>query len=359
MEGTYTHVVARHPIYMESKGPACSSASVFSSVYAFPRLIVPHDRFKPELAMRCERPGRPPLSFEWKSFPQEGFDALAQTTLGQLQDSFFRSSSWIFYAQPPWGLAALACASALVMVFAAELVGVLHFSVYAGACNVGDAVYNHHVDTLENSVVISHEKPVDLEAAIFTCCPDVGARVQWTMSPVDGFFFKVLRYDLYAEEVSLVCPLPRGHNWRRLHSVYQHYGRCAVADPKTLTRAPGLPPALVPARLLYGEFQVAVQLPFLPNVRQAENLDELDDHQRQLIVDALLFLLQQGLIYTDLRAPNVLVREGEAFLIDYDDLEIVQGSLELPLAKVLAECKEGATIWQQVLKSYGSLGLPA
>lgn len=349
-EGTYTHRVARHPTYMENAGSGCASATVFPSVYHLPRLIQPSERSKPELSMRCSTPCRPPLSFEWKSFPSEGIEELSQTTVAQLEYSYFRASNWIFYAHPPWGLSSLASASALAIVFVAEMVGVLHFSVYAGACSVGDAVYNQHIAMLESQV--ASVPAIDLEAADLKRCPIVGARVQWTASPVNGCFFKVLRYDLYPEDPTSSRPLARSHYWRKLFSVYQAYQQLAVGEMNILSRAIGLPPALVPARMLYGEFQVAVQMPFLSETEHVSHLDILKPEQVQLVASALVFLLQHELLYTDLRAPNILTRGDEVFLIDYDDMQSLCGSEESLLdhaRRAHAECLEGANIWAQVV----------
>ncbi len=78
---------------------------------------------------------------------------------------------------------------------------------------------------------------------------------------------------------------------------------------------------------------------------------DLNPQQMQLVAVALLFLLQRGLLYTDLRAQNILTRGDEVFLIDYDDMQEISISADCDVArakKAQAESREGAQIWAQV-----------
>jgi hypothetical protein len=250
-EGNYTRGVVPHPKYMENAGASVSAKTVFPSLYEHNRLVIPHPTGKPELGMRvraASRP-RPPKSFEWKSFPNSGFEELAQATVGGILWSFF-PNSWEFYETPPFALGSLACASAICVTFCAELVGSLHFSVYAGACTVGDPQHQQLIDVLESVEVPT---PINLQKAQLQSCGVVGKKAQWTSTSFDGGFYKVLRYDF-------PCAEQRSVHWRRLFKLYKKYEQLSSEEcngPHHIPpRTASLPPALVPARLLFGEFQV-------------------------------------------------------------------------------------------------------
>jgi hypothetical protein len=252
-EGNYTSRVVLHPEYMENAGSSVFAKTVFPSLYGHNRLVIPCPTGKPELGMRvraASRP-RPPKSFEWKTFPKAGFEELAQATVGGILWSFF-PNSWEFYETPPSALGSLACASAICVTFCVELVGSLHFSVYAGACTVGDPQHQYLIKVLESVEV---RPPINLKKARLQSCGVVGNKVQWTSTSFDGGFYKVLRYNF-------PCPEQRSVHWRRLFKLYKEYEQFSSEECKGPHHIPrrteSLLPALVPARLLFGEFQVFV-----------------------------------------------------------------------------------------------------
>jgi hypothetical protein len=321
-EGNFSHHIVDHPGFMENMGASVSALTVFPRNYSatVPRLVRAFKSSKPELGMTVSEQGRgrPPLGFEWKSYDTAAFEELAQTGLGQIQSSFFVESgggqSWKFYVQPPWALSALACGSALLVVFAAEMVGMLHFHVYAGACTIGDAQYAEHVAKLMSARVVAPY--VDLRTATLKQCATVGRKVQWTSVGVDGYFYKLIRYDLFGGE-------KRSGEWRRLWSVYKAYQKLSTGGNDGMECTVTLPKALVPARMLYGEFYVAVQLPFLKDATELEALTDLTADETARIVEALAFLASNGLVYSDLRASNLVRSGGDVYLIDYDDVKEV------------------------------------
>jgi Ser/Thr protein kinase RdoA (MazF antagonist) len=64
-------------------------------------------------------------------------------------------------------------------------------------------------------------------------------------------------------------------------------------------------------------------MPFLES-REATLADLEVDHVTDAVTMPVFFLSQQGLIYVDIRAPNVLLtHDGQVRLIDYDDCAIV------------------------------------
>ena len=128
--------------------------------------------------------------------------------------------------------------------FVAELVGVLHFSIYAGACSVGSKEHKGLVEELENEATV--QPALDLGGVAFQACPTVGAKTLWTTERAFGeFFYKVTAFDLYHEKRCPQHRVDRPANWRRLCTVYEEY-----------SKLPEKPIALVDAKLLYGEYQV-------------------------------------------------------------------------------------------------------
>jgi hypothetical protein len=90
-------------------------------------------------------------------------------------------------------------------------------------------------------------------------------------------------------------------------------------------------------------------MPFLEGASNAENLDDLDATQQAAVVDALVFLARSGLIYTDLRAANVMLHGPDAFLVDYDDAQLVdQKDILEEVRQLAAESSQGGALWAQV-----------
>jgi len=116
-----------------------------------------------------------------------------------------------------------------------------------------------------------------------------------------------------------------GYQFRHLHRVYAMYAELFVGasgEPANVR-----PPALVSARLLYGAFSVLVDMPFIDGRQAREEELEQDGPVLQQLAAAIAWLARHGLLYCDLRAPNVIVADKQdtidAYLVDYDDMVIV------------------------------------
>ena len=131
----------------------------------------------------------------------------------------------------------------------------------------------------------------------------------------DPRFFKILRSDGFTE--AYFC---------RLHAVYTALAAARAAaccsDPP--------PPALLPAELLYGAGEVCVLMPWAHG-REALEGDLLEGGCAVAPVAlAIAWLARRGLLYIDVRPPNVLVEEGgggaalHVHLVDYDDMIVVE-----------------------------------
>lgn len=266
-EGSYNMTVVLHPSQMVSHGMNKTAGTILAENY--PRkpkgevkstkseikcgkLYCPSKLSKPECGAGINEVRRPPLSFEINSFQESGIEEIIQTSSGHIQASYFVTDpcglqSSIFYEEPPWGLACLACGPAVMCVFRAELVGVLHLSPYAGAFTLGSQEHLDLVKELEEAPRVS--PTVDLGTMIFQQCTVVGVRTLWTTEAVNEKFYKVIAFDLYDVHQ---CPqhwVDRPMNWRRLYHIYKKYS--LLTD---------LPEALLPARLLFGEYQVCFNM---------------------------------------------------------------------------------------------------
>ena len=109
--------------------------------------------------------------------------------------------------------------------------------------------------------------------------------------------------------------------FRNLHSVYSKYQRLNKEE-LTLHH-------LVPARLLYGELDVAVRMNFLKDVRECSETDMNDIDVMKHVAAAVRYLGRNRLLFTDLRPPNILVGPDvdQVYLVDYDDMRVTEAPL--------------------------------
>jgi len=105
--------------------------------------------------------------------------------------------------------------------------------------------------------------------------------------------------------------------FRRLHKVYSKYKGQTDSDLRSHN--------LLPARLLYGECEVAIRMEFLDNYRPVIERDLEDESKMEHVARAIVFLARQGLLYTDIKPQNFMIsEENDVMLIDYDDMQIIE-----------------------------------
>lgn len=310
LEGKYHSQMIGLPSNMQSLGPQKEAKTVFPLLYSLPRLVTPAPDGQPELGLRVipedVHTGTPPATLEWKTFDEAGIEELLQASTGALQDSYFRQpgQSWKFYAKPPYGIGTLYCGPSATAVFCYEMVGRLMFSLYDSGHSLGTQKHQQVYDCIE-STIRQGERAVALDLSEhvrhFEVCDTVGRKVRYTKESVDGKFYKILRHDRFNK----LGPKP----WRDLYNVYKQLGEI---NP--------LPESLLQAILYYGEYQVAIELPFCEDATHCEL--NLTDRQKAGLRDAIVALGKVGLCYTDFRRPNLLVVAGDDSLrlIDYDDM---------------------------------------
>ena len=288
-----------------------------------PRRVVLPWGCEPEIFVRA-RAGHPGFNAEIKTAgDRRVFEEVAMYVALDLTNSLFRRSDAVFYAKPPVGYGLVACAHVGYLV-SIEWVGVLHVAPVSDPFFLGSDANKAAIAALAD---VDFGEPVDIgDVAGWTHAGSARA-VAWTARPSDGKFFKLICAEAFA-------PALRAARFRHLHEAYAAYARAFAdaADPP--------PRALLPARLLFGQFSVVAELPFVAG--RAATAEELTDAGGRVLGElacAVAWLARRALLHADIRAPNVLVGEGEGrvegggggsegaprvTLVDYDDIIVLE-----------------------------------
>ena len=216
-----------------------------------------------------------------------------------------------FFTRPPLGFALVAFAH-VGYVLAVEWVGVLHAAPLTQPFVLGSDEHRAAVAALPDE---PYDEPEELDEALpwRTSEParPLHARVSWCVSP-DGRTFHKL--------VAAGARTPAG-----FASMVRTYARLARLPHADAAR----PAALVaPCRLLYGAHEVLVLMPAVVGTECTD--DQLlppGAPAQEAVAEAVAWLaVREGVVYTDVRGPNVLLEEasGAARLVDYDDCETVE-----------------------------------
>jgi len=171
--------------------------------------------------------------------------------------------------------------------------------------------------------------------------------VQWTAVPYShegsDLFLKVIDWGVYDAQVL-----------REMTAAYARLQACY--DDK----ADRLPSSLVRASMHFGDCRVLVRAPFLTGYAALADANALTTANESspvviAVAKALAWLLWHDVVYTDMRAPNVMVPKStsalraaglsEAVLLDYDDCKHVPGLqaslLEAPSAEAAMAIVKG------------------
>lgn len=272
----------------------------------------------------------PAFTGEGKSVEDNAMNQLLTYLLfGIIHSSFRRSPSGrgrCFHSRPPVGYGVLAFAN-LGYIVGVECVGKLFAYPLSQPFVLGSQEHAQAVAALPATPLLLEESvlvpPVEDEQLRWSVHPRLGpAHVSWTIAAAaGGRFWKVL-------ECTAFDSLPQGgaEYIRALYGVYERYARARAeahaSDPP--------PSSLAEARLLFGQFELLVDMPFLgTRSARAEDLAQCD--VLAAVAAALGWLARRGLLYVDLRPANVRVEEGvpgSAWLIDYDDMVLLEGPCE-------------------------------
>ena len=220
-----------------------------------------------------------------------------------------------FFTRPPLGFALVAFAH-LGYVVAVEWVGIVHAAPLTQPFVLGSAEHRTTIAALPDE---SYDEPEELDESLpwRTAEPAqaVPKRVSWCVSS-DGSTYRKL--------VAAGARTPAG--FAAMHRTYQRLARLPAADAAR-------PAAVVaPCRLLYGAHEVLVVMPAVAGATECtdDDLLLLGAPAQDAVAQAVAWLaVQHGVVYTDIRGPNVLLQPGESGaplvrLVDYDDCETVE-----------------------------------
>jgi hypothetical protein len=302
---------------------------------------------QPELALRCSERRVPGFNGELKTMGNNKrlYDGVATHVLFDMGRSFFTTwekgqadptgaNELLFYSRPPLGFA-LAGAPPVGWIISLELVGRLFMSVFSQPFFLGS---KEHVAAIKALPKPTYADPVDISGdwsrrEIWDCNPK--GDVCWTKSPSSGGYFLKRRLWSSADPEFL----------KRTARSYIAYNKArsaesSAASSSSATSSPSsIPSSLCQAELFFGLDSLLIRMPFLHGRHPTQ--DELSDSNSdsELIssmATALLWLALRDLLYTDLRPPNIFLRDAagagaaaagkqEVFLVDYDDMRIVPG----------------------------------
>ena len=214
-----------------------------------------------------------------------------------------------FFTRPPvgYGLAALAHVGYLVAV---EWVGRLFVSVVSQPFFLGSPEHEAAIAALPDCNYQDSYEDMDFAGIpVLTLSRDDGTpRVTWRSEGAEGDeFFKVIGWNSYD-----------ARHFKRMLQIYTALSASWDACPSN-----SLPPSLLRARMVFGAGQVCVKMPWVGG-RNAEAADLADGGCAvEPVARAIIWLAQRGLLYIDLRPPNVrIATHDRVFLVDYDDMAL-------------------------------------
>ena len=325
-----------------------------------PGFIVPWT-CRPELLTAPRERFHPAFNGEVKSVVSGGesamrnprlFDELLTYALLGMLGSYFRdvpARAHRFFPAPPLAYA-LAVAGPVGFLVAVEWVGQLLGSFVSEPFFLGSAAHAAAVAALPDSAPADRafvDLRVDgMRVAVFPVGAGERPTVIWRTAPLgaaagaaadegagagagagvgadadadkvgdDGRFFKILRGD--------------GFDAAFFRRIYQVYGAYAAARALAAAAGAAAPSALLEAELLFGVGEVCVRMPWARG-RDAVSAD-LDVRDGAVgvavapVADAIVWLARRGLLYIDVREPNVRVDDatGAVALVDYDDVVLL------------------------------------
>jgi hypothetical protein len=216
-----------------------------------------------------------------------------------------------FFTRPPvgYGLAALAHVGYLVAV---EWIGKLFVSVVSQPFFLGSPEHQAAIAALPDcDYEHSYEDMsfADIPVLAWSREDDI-VRVTWRAEGAESDdFFKIIGWDAYGAD--------------HFKHMLQVYTALSAAWDACLSDA--VPPSLLRAHMLFGAGEVCVKMQWVEG-RDAEVADLADGGCAvEPVARAIVWLAQHGLLYVDLRLPNVrIAAHDRAFLVDYDDMVVCE-----------------------------------
>ena len=234
-----------------------------------------------------------------------------------------------YFTTPPLGFA-LVGSSHVAYIAALEWVGKLLVSPLSQPFVLESA---QHAAALAALPDARYLEPVELGAAAAAAPwqmpaerPSVAGRVSWQVDGAAGVFRKLVRGD--ARTAAQFARMARAYTALAGHSFQAGSGASGAQQqqqPAALLGLAGL-------RLLYGAHEVLVEMRALRG-RPCSDAEVTGSGSSgggavlQGIAQALAWLAVRGVVYTDLRGPNVLMEGAQPQLVDFDDCVVVEGGV--------------------------------
>ena len=209
-----------------------------------------------------------------------------------------------FFSRPPLGFALVGFPHVAYYI-ALEWVGKLLVSLASAPFLIGSSAHREAAAALPDA---RYEPPEDLEGAalpwLTPAAEAVRDRTAWRVA--DGLFRKLVRGDARS-----------GEGFAAMHRAY-------IALGALLPTAPAHLHLVAFARLKYGAHEVLVELPAVEGREAGDEEVTAPGTVLSGAAASVAWLATQGVLYCDLRGPNVLVdAEGAPWLVDFDDCEAV------------------------------------
>ena len=300
-------------------------------LFALPKLC------KPELFITADAGSwTPSYASEGKTVPvTDIMNEMSMYHLMFLVKSYFphageAANEWLFYDKAPCGIGVIALGFAGVLAYV-EMVGKLFVGLirdsdrpaepqmFVVGREVHEKLVNSHHLVCKKPTRCLHLPVSDTQA--WQDCSTLKRQVLWTAvktsyavqstvhaGSADGTdeakgeevhynrFLKIISHDAYTAS-----------DFYRIARVYTH-GAWKEED---------LPPSLRRPELWFGELQVCITMPFVDGSAPSE-------HAVVELAEAVRWLLQHGMLYTDWRLQNIVQTMDSCVLVDYDDIIVLE-----------------------------------
>jgi hypothetical protein len=317
----YSRAVAHLPAFAERVGAAAggvSAATLFSPA-ALRTAAWSFGASAPELHVRArigavgEPAFRPAFNGELKSAGDgRALEQAAYHTAMDMVRVFFPATSAAepsarrFFSRPPLGFALVGFPHVAYFI-SLEWVGKLLVAPVSAPFFVGSAAHEAAAAALPD---VRYDEPVPLPAGLawLTSTKVVRERTAW--SSAGGVFRKLLRGDART-----------GAGFAAMHRAYARLADVLGSAPLHLHLVRYM-------RLAYGAHEVLVEMPAVAGRQATDEEVTSEGPLLAAIAASVVWLAQQGVVYTDLRGPNVLIDEaGAPWLVDFDDCVAVGESI--------------------------------
>ena len=320
----YVHALAHLPAFAERVGAAEGdiSASTLFSVAALRTVAWSFAaKCKPELHVRAcvggagEPAFRPAFNGELKTAGDgRALEQAAYYTAMDMVRVFFPATAADepcarrFFARPPLGYALVGFPHVAYFI-SLEWIGKLLVAPASAPFFLGSAAHAAAAAALPD---VRYEDPLPLPGGLDWLTPsDAAARERTSWCSAGGVFRKLVRSD--------------ARSGAGFAAMYRAYARLAAVLPDA---PPGLH-LVSSVRLTYGAHEVLVEMPAVDGREAADAEVTSGGSVLDAVAASIVWLARKGVVYVDLRGPNVLLdADGRAWLVDFDDCLDVGGSCD-------------------------------